>query len=67
VCRYKGHLKLAGERGDKSDFELLQAESRERVRPAATRKLLARQVGNAAVLPTVASWQGARKRKRPSK
>jgi predicted RecB family nuclease len=41
-CRYKGHLKLAGERGNPSDYELLLAEARERVRKAATEKLLAR-------------------------
>jgi predicted RecB family nuclease len=42
-CRYKGHLKLAAERGRPSDYELLLAEARERVRQAATAKLLARQ------------------------
>ena len=41
-CRYKGHLKLAGERGSPSDYELLLAEAREQVRQAATEKLLAR-------------------------
>lgn len=41
-CRYKGHLKLAGEQGCPSDYELLLAEARERVRHAATEKLLAR-------------------------
>src|SRR5262245_42110421 len=41
-CRYKGRLRLAGERGSPSDYELLLAEARERVRQAATEKLLAR-------------------------
>ena len=39
-CRYKGHLKLAGERGSLSDYELVRAEVREQVREAATEKLL---------------------------
>src|SRR5262245_30424269 len=39
--RYKGHLKLAGEQGSPSDYEQLMRESRERVRLAATAKLLA--------------------------
>jgi len=41
-CRYKGHLKLAGEQGSPSDYEQLMRESREQVRLAATAKLLAR-------------------------
>jgi hypothetical protein len=41
-CRYKGHLKLAGERGSPTDYEVLMAESRERVSQAATDLLLAR-------------------------
>jgi predicted RecB family nuclease len=41
-CRTKGHLKLAGEAGDKSDYEVLMAETRERVRLAATARLRAR-------------------------
>jgi predicted RecB family nuclease len=41
ACRYKGHLRLAGERGDKSEYELLMAEKRERVCQAATQRLLA--------------------------
>jgi predicted RecB family nuclease len=41
-CRTKGHLKLAGEVGDKSDYEALMAELRERVRLAATARLRAR-------------------------
>jgi predicted RecB family nuclease len=41
-CRYKGSLKLAGELTNLSDYEQLMRESRERVRLAATAKLLAR-------------------------
>src|SRR5215510_14147073 len=41
-CRYKGHLKLAGEQGSPSDYEQLMRESRERVRLAAIAKLVAR-------------------------
>lgn len=41
-CRYKGHLKLTGERGSPADYEQLMRESRERVRLAATAQLLAR-------------------------
>src|SRR5262249_37458391 len=41
-CRYKGHLRLAGQPGDRSDYELLMIESRERVRQAATDTLLRR-------------------------
>src|SRR5262249_2579117 len=37
----KGHLRLAGGRGDKSEYELLMAEERERVCQAATQRLLA--------------------------
>ena len=31
-CKYKGHLKLAGQQGTRSDYELLLAESRDAVR-----------------------------------
>jgi predicted RecB family nuclease len=41
-CRYKGHLKLAGQQGEKADYEILMAEARGRVRLAATERLLAR-------------------------
>ena len=41
-CKFKGHLKLAGELGKLSDYELLMREARERVRLAATAQLLAR-------------------------
>ena len=41
ACRYKAHLKLAGEQGRPSDYELFQRESRQAVRQAATAKLLA--------------------------
>src|SRR5262249_9396778 len=45
-CRYKGHLKLAGERGVPADYELLMKETRERVRQGATDLLLARHKGD---------------------
>src|SRR5436853_376864 len=41
-CRYKGHLKLAGEKGRQADYEVLLREARDRLRPAATAWLLAR-------------------------
>jgi hypothetical protein len=41
-CKFKGYLKLAGELGELSDYELLMKESGERVRLAATAQLLAR-------------------------
>src|ERR1051326_1899809 len=41
-CRYKGHLKLAGERGVPADYELLLRETREQVRQRATDLLLTR-------------------------
>src|SRR5262245_20329610 len=41
ACRHKGLLKLAGEQGEQSDYEILLSESRGRVRQAATEKLLA--------------------------
>src|SRR5438552_14912624 len=40
-CRYKGHLKLAGEPGVAADYQLLLSETRERVRQRATGRLLA--------------------------
>ncbi len=41
-CAYKGHLKLAGEQGNISDYEVLQAEARSRVRLAAADRLMGR-------------------------
>jgi predicted RecB family nuclease len=41
-CTYKGHLKLAGEQGNISDYEVLQAEARSRVRLAAADRLMGR-------------------------
>jgi predicted RecB family nuclease len=41
-CRYKGHLKLAGEHGTRSDYEALLAEQRAEVRLRAIDKILAR-------------------------
>jgi predicted RecB family nuclease len=40
-CKYKGHLKLAGQRGVPADYELLMRETRERVQQGATDLLLA--------------------------
>jgi len=45
-CRYKGHLKLAGELGEPSDYGLLLGESRAHVRASASARLLARQAGH---------------------
>src|SRR3954453_9141806 len=44
-CKYKGHLKLAGEQGSKSDYEMLQEASRNQVRQAAETKLEVRYGG----------------------
>jgi predicted RecB family nuclease len=41
-CKYKGHLKLAGQQGTKSDYELLLSESGEELRKRATDGILAR-------------------------
>ena len=40
-CRHKAHLKLTGQRGTRSDYERLLAESREAVRRRATDTILA--------------------------
>lgn len=45
-CRYKGHLKLVGERGTPSDYEQLMKVSREHVQRAARKNLLARYEGS---------------------
>ena len=41
-CRYKGHLKLAGERAEPSDYEVLSAELRAEVRQRAIDRIAAR-------------------------
>src|SRR5262245_16709096 len=41
-CKYKGHLKLAGQEGTRSDYEQLLAASRVEVSRRASEKLLAR-------------------------
>ncbi|HKO24631.1 MAG TPA: hypothetical protein VJY65_07820, partial [Chloroflexota bacterium] len=41
-CKYKGHLKLAGEQGSPTDYEVLQVEARNQVRRAAAGRLLGR-------------------------
>ena len=41
-CKYKGYLKLIREQGSLSSYELLQRESRELIRQAATDKLVTR-------------------------
>jgi hypothetical protein len=46
-CRYKGHLKLAGQQGTRSDYELLLAETRDAVRRQVTDKLRACHQGDA--------------------
>lgn len=40
-CKYKGYLKLIREQGNASPYELLQKETRDHVRQAATNKLIA--------------------------
>jgi len=44
-CKYKGHLKLTGQQGTKSDYETLLTEMRAEVRLAAIDKILARHPG----------------------
>jgi predicted RecB family nuclease len=41
-CKYKGYLKLAGQQGNRSDYESLLAESRDVVRQRAIDKIIAR-------------------------
>lgn len=41
-CKYKGHLKHAGEQGTKSEYEVLVTESRRELRTQAIAKLLTR-------------------------
>ena len=44
-CKYKGHLRLDEQQGVKSDYELLLAESRDKVKRWATDKIRARYQG----------------------
>jgi hypothetical protein len=41
-CKYKGHLKAAGQQGTRSDYEALLIEARDAVRQAAEEKIPAR-------------------------
>jgi hypothetical protein len=41
-CKYKGHLKAAGEQGTRSDYEALLIEATDAVKRAATEKIQAR-------------------------
>ena len=41
-CRYKGHLKQAGQVGTRSDYEVLAAEQRAEVRQQAIEQITAR-------------------------
>jgi predicted RecB family nuclease len=54
-CRYKAHLKLARQEGSPSDYELLTKESKERVRIAATAKLLGQHKESEVLLGSVAT------------
>src|SRR4051794_20534990 len=47
-CKYKGHLKLAGESGTKSDYEAMTAAARQASRGEALAKLVARFGGGEA-------------------
>jgi predicted RecB family nuclease len=62
-CKYKGHLKLAGQQGTRSDYELLLAESRDAVRRRALDKIVARypeeEVERDVALTPAALKQGA--------
>ncbi len=44
-CKYEGHLKLVGQRGIQSDYEVLLATSRDAVRRLALDKISARHAG----------------------
>jgi hypothetical protein len=44
-CKYKAHLKLAGDQGEPHDYERLLKESREHVRACARHKRIARHPG----------------------
>jgi predicted RecB family nuclease len=44
-CKYKGHLKLAGQQGTRSQYKLLLDESRDVVRRRAIDKILAQHLG----------------------
>src|SRR5580704_10299170 len=44
-CKYKGHLKLTGQQGTKSEYETLLTEMRAEVRLAAIDMILARHPG----------------------
>src|ERR1700683_1808209 len=44
-CKYKGHLKLSGQEGTKTDYETMLTEMRAQVRLAAIDKILARHPG----------------------
>jgi hypothetical protein len=41
-CRYKGHLKLAGEQGVRAEYEVLIVEARQELRAGAAEKLTGR-------------------------
>jgi hypothetical protein len=61
-CKYKGHLKLTGQQGTRSDYEFLLAESRDELRCRAIDKILTRHQGEVerdVVLTTSALKQGA--------
>jgi predicted RecB family nuclease len=44
-CKYKAHLKMAGEQGQPHEYELMLKDSRDHVRASATATLLARHLG----------------------
>src|SRR3989339_1840775 len=53
-CSYKGHLKLAGDQGTKTDYELMLAEVRQELRTTVTDRLARRHAnGNALWGPTL--------------
>jgi hypothetical protein len=63
-CKYKAHLKLAGQQGTKSEYEELLSGSRQEVRQKAIGKILLRHSGNkvAADIPlTAASLKAGRR------
>src|SRR3954452_23445752 len=45
-CKYKGHLKLAGQQGARADYETLLSEARSEVRLATIDSILARHAEN---------------------
>jgi predicted RecB family nuclease len=55
ACRYKVHLQLTGEQGDRSDYERLLAEAKERAHSIVAEQLLARHEDNTVLQNVIAT------------